>query len=150
MYAIRSYYEKTIKNLPPELQTERADNRILAMALEIKNSCKCPLIFVTKDTNLRIKADAVGLDAADYESDKVSIDELYSGTSEVSVSKDEVDRFYVITSYSIHYTKLYEIEIIFPSFFRPRDNHSSINSRCRVFPASTSAMAWVRRSAFFA
>jgi PhoH-like ATPase len=52
------------------------------------------VVFVTKDTNLRIKADAVGLVAADYESDKVSIEELYAGTSEVMVRKDEVDRFF--------------------------------------------------------
>ena len=38
-----------------------------------------PAIFVTKDTNLRIKADAIGLVAEDYESDKVAIEELYQG-----------------------------------------------------------------------
>jgi PhoH-like ATPase len=53
-----------------------------------------PVVFVTKDTNLRIKADAVGLPAEDYESDKVSIDELYSGTAQLMVEKEEVDRFY--------------------------------------------------------
>ncbi len=80
--------------LPPELQTDKADNRILAVALQMKAECQCPLVFVTKDTNLRIKADAVGLDAQDYESDKVSIEELYSGTAEIEVDKSEVDRFY--------------------------------------------------------
>jgi PhoH-like ATPase len=62
--------------LPPELKTDKADNRILAVALQMKAECQCPVVFVTKDTNLRIKADAVGLDAQDYESDKVSIEEL--------------------------------------------------------------------------
>jgi PhoH-like ATPase len=80
--------------LPPELQTDKADNRILAVALQMKAECECPVVFVTKDTNLRIKADAVGLDAQDYESDKVSIEDLYSGTAEIEVDKNEVDRFY--------------------------------------------------------
>jgi PhoH-like ATPase len=80
--------------LPPELQTDKADNRILAVALQMKAECQCPVVFVTKDTNLRIKADAVGLDAQDYESDKVSIEELYSGTAEIEIDKSEVDRFY--------------------------------------------------------
>ncbi|MEZ4600557.1 MAG: PhoH family protein [Syntrophotaleaceae bacterium] len=88
------YTEETLRSLPPELQTERGDNRILAVALQMKKECRCPVVFVTKDTNLRIKADAIGLVAADYESDKVSIEELYSGTAEVMVKKDEVDRFY--------------------------------------------------------
>lgn len=80
--------------LPPELQTDKADNRILAVALQMKAECQCPVVFVTKDTNLRIKADAVGLDAQDYESDKVSIEELYSGATEIEIDKSEVDRFY--------------------------------------------------------
>jgi PhoH-like ATPase len=86
--------EQTLKLLPPELRTERGDNRILAVAIELKESSDCPVIFVTKDINLRIKADAVGLMAEDYASDKVSIEELYSGTAEVLVDKVKVDTFY--------------------------------------------------------
>ncbi len=86
--------DEALRRLPPELQADRGDNRILAAALQVKEECQCPVVFVTKDTNLRIKADAVGLDAADYESDKVSIEELYSGTAEIVVQKEEVDRFY--------------------------------------------------------
>lgn len=85
---------EAFNRLPPELQTDKADNRILAVALQMKEECQCPVVFVTKDTNLRIKADAVGLDAQDYESDKVSIEELYSGAAEIEVDKSEVDRFY--------------------------------------------------------
>lgn len=88
------YTEEAMKRLPLELSSERGDNRILAVAVHLKETCKGPVIFVTKDTNLRIKADAVGLIAQDYESDKVSFDDLYSGTAEVTVDKALVDRFY--------------------------------------------------------
>jgi PhoH-like ATPase len=88
------FTEEALKRLPPELRSDQGDNRILAVALKMQEQSKFPVVFVTKDTNLRIKADAVGLPAEDYESDKVSIDELYSGTAQLMVEKEEVDRFY--------------------------------------------------------
>lgn len=89
-------FDEEIRRLiPPELSEQRADNRILAIALDAKNkSGKVPVILVTKDTNLRIKADAVGLKAEDYESDKVSIEELYTGFTVLDVTPETVDRFY--------------------------------------------------------
>jgi PhoH-like ATPase len=87
--------ERGLKALPPELRTERADNRILAVAIEIKErDGGSPVILVSKDTNLRIKADALGLVAEDYESDKVEIDDLYTGVTEIRVPAEQVDRFY--------------------------------------------------------
>lgn len=83
-----------VENLPPELQIDRADNKILSVALGLKKEFDCQIIFVTKDTNLRIKADALGLVAQDYENDKVSIDELYTGTCERIVAANVVDYFY--------------------------------------------------------
>jgi len=88
------FTEEALKRLPPELRSDQGDNRILAVALKMQEQSQFPVVFVTKDTNLRIKADAVGLPAEDYESDKVSIDELYSGTAQLMVEKEEVDRFY--------------------------------------------------------
>jgi PhoH-like ATPase len=88
------YTEEQLKCLPPELRIDRGDNRILAVALDVKARSEWPVVFVTKDTNLRIKADAVGLTAQDYESDKVSLEDLYSGTAEVFLPRQEIDRFY--------------------------------------------------------
>jgi PhoH-like ATPase len=85
---------EAMHKLPAELVDDRGDNRILAVAIDLKAVGDAPVIFVTKDTNLRIKADAIGLIAEDYESDKVSIDELYSGFAEVDVEPDQVDLFY--------------------------------------------------------
>ncbi|QWV95554.1 PhoH family protein [Geomonas oryzisoli] len=92
---IEIYEEKVMKRLPPELREERGDNRILAVAVDLMESQKqMPVILVTKDTNLRIKADALGLAAQDYESDKVAIDELYTGCATLEVGADVIDRFY--------------------------------------------------------
>ncbi|ACM21275.1 PhoH-related ATPase [Geotalea daltonii FRC-32] len=92
---VEIYEEKVMKRLPPELREERGDNRILAVAFDVKaKNEKEPVIFVTKDTNLRIKADAIGLVAEDYESDKVVIEDLYSGYIEIEAEADVIDRFH--------------------------------------------------------
>jgi PhoH-like ATPase len=80
--------------LPNELIATKADNRILATALNLMHD-NLPVVLVTKDTNLRIKADALGLRAEDYESDTVTLDELYSGEAELSVGPGVIDEFYV-------------------------------------------------------
>lgn len=82
------------EHLPSELIATKADNRILATALNLKHD-GLPVILVTKDTNLRIKADALGMKAEDYESDTITLDELYSGESEVIVEPGAIDEFYV-------------------------------------------------------
>ena len=71
------------------------DSRIIAVAIDIKEKePDRPTILVTKDVNLRIRADALGLVAADYEHDRTEIDELYTGMTERTVAKTEVDRLY--------------------------------------------------------
>src|SRR3989338_4299774 len=58
--------------LPVELVMEKADNRILALAISLKKEHpKRPVVLVTKDINLRIKADALGVTADDYEPESV-------------------------------------------------------------------------------
>ncbi len=91
---VELYTEEQMNILPPELRTDQGDNRILAVALNLKSHSDTPVVFVTKDINLRIKADVVGLTAEDYETDKVSLDELYSGTAEVLLSREKIDLFY--------------------------------------------------------
>jgi PhoH-like ATPase len=84
---------QTPDSLPSELIATKADNRILATALNLKND-GLPVILVTKDTNLRIKADALGMIAQDYESDTITLDELYSGETELTVAPGAIDDFY--------------------------------------------------------
>ena len=89
---------ETLAQLPPELQGGGGDNNILAVALEqmrSKGLADPPeVVLITKDTNLRIKADAVGLDAEDYSSDKVAIAELYPGARTVKVAASLIDELH--------------------------------------------------------
>ena len=70
------------------------DNRILSLAQAVqKAQPKNRTILVSKDINLRIKADALGLEAEDYETDRVFIKDLYTGTIELMVSPDKMASF---------------------------------------------------------
>lgn len=84
----------TLKKLPLELSGDTADNAILAVGMQCKLKCQCPVVVVSKDTNLRIKADALGLNAEDYETDKVDVEDLYTGTTEVFVSAEQIAEFF--------------------------------------------------------
>jgi PhoH-like ATPase len=79
--------------LPEGLELGKADNSILRVALGLKKRGE-DVRFVSKDINARIKADALGVAAEDFENAKVNIDELYRGWIEVQVSKDIIDQFY--------------------------------------------------------
>jgi PhoH-like ATPase len=84
-----------INPLPMELPMDKADNRILALAISIKkDQPKRPVVFVTKDVNLRIKADALGITSEDYEPESVEPEQLYAGTATLSVDGGLIDEFY--------------------------------------------------------
>ena len=70
------------------------DNRIVALALIVqKEQPQIPAILVTKDINLRIRADALGLQAEDYETDHIQLKDLYTGTAELAVSPERLAQF---------------------------------------------------------
>jgi len=74
--------------------TEPADTEILRVARTIKEAEHgTPVVIVTKDINLRIRADAVGLRAEDYESDQVRLTDVMAGKGEISVSPAQLEEF---------------------------------------------------------
>ena len=84
----------TTRRLPPELNVRDRNNLILAVALEVKEQDPAiPTIFVSKNINLRIKADALGLAVEDFESDIVIFDELYTGYRTVACSNLQYEKF---------------------------------------------------------
>lgn len=78
-------------------ENQMVDHLILGVALDVlERHPNDQTIFVTKDVNLRLRADALGLKAMDFEAGHVGvdIDELYSGLVEVPVPGSDVDAFY--------------------------------------------------------
>ena len=84
------------RSVPTTLrESQIADHLILMVALDVRDCNKGePTIFVTKDVNLRIRADALGLTSMDFEAEQIDIDELYSGMTELPVPGADVDTFY--------------------------------------------------------
>ena len=74
--------------------TDKADNRILVAALQLQAELSEPVIFVSKDINLRLKADMLGLKVADFEQDKVEPERLFTGFQTIDATDEEIDRFY--------------------------------------------------------
>ena len=72
----------------------KADNQILACARELLHTLKEHVVLVSKDTNLRIKADAIGVQAEDYTTDRVEMEELYAGHRTWEVEPAQVDLLY--------------------------------------------------------
>jgi PhoH-like ATPase len=79
--------------LPKELSMSKPDHYILGIALYFQQKGE-KAILITKDINLRIKAEAIGVDAQDYEKEKVKFEELYSGWRELKVPSAQIDAYY--------------------------------------------------------
>jgi len=69
------------------------DNRIIVVAHFLKEQGE-NVVFVSKDLAARIKAEAAGLEAEDYENLKYAYDSIYRGIRKLEISKHEVDLFY--------------------------------------------------------
>lgn len=76
------------------------DNRILAVALNIgmeekENSTGVTVTLVSKDALLRVKADALGIHAEDFLSDRVvQYDRMYTGYQNIHLSTNLMDELY--------------------------------------------------------
>jgi PhoH-like ATPase len=69
------------------------DNRIIATAFRLFKEGK-RVIFVSKDINARLKADALGIEVADFEKEKADFDQLYTGWRHLPVPAATIDRFH--------------------------------------------------------
>ncbi|MCK5194197.1 MAG: PhoH family protein, partial [Desulfobulbaceae bacterium] len=69
------------------------DNRILAVAYTLFKQGE-RVIFVSKDINARLKADALGIEVMDFEKQKINFDELFTGHRTQEVPGAVVDKFF--------------------------------------------------------
>ncbi len=79
--------------MPTPFASDSKDNQILGVAKYLQDH-KENVIFISKDINLRIKAEAIGLATQDYEKEKVNVTELYNGFKELQLPQSEIDKFY--------------------------------------------------------
>ena len=73
---------------------ERVDHRILAACLLLMQFNKAPVVLVTKDINMQLKARAVGIDCQDYLNDKVDAREVSNyDVRRIETDPSELHRF---------------------------------------------------------
>jgi PhoH-like ATPase len=80
--------------MPPGWDPLKGDNRLIGLAGHLKRTKEGPVVLVTKDLNLRIKADLLGISAEDFTNDKVDYERLYTGVHELRVSPETLNHFY--------------------------------------------------------
>jgi len=83
--------------LPDDLDLEDPDNQIIATALsEMEQNKTRKVVVVSRDINMRVKCDALGILTEDYQVEQVvaNSDQLYSGICEVLVDDQVIDNFY--------------------------------------------------------
>lgn len=85
------------KVIPEGLAQDKMDNRILSVAISAQKHLQKRyknIVVVSRDINMRIKANAFGLEADDYNKDKVEYKSAYTGFIELNVSADLIETFY--------------------------------------------------------
>lgn len=75
------------------LPLDRNSNRILLIAHLLKKEGE-RAVFVSKDFVSRVKAEAMDIEAEDYENLKVSYEQIYKGIKKLDVTKKDIDHFY--------------------------------------------------------
>ena len=81
--------------MPVGMNSEDSDNKIICTALRLKMEGR-EVVVVSRDVNMRVKCDAFGVVAYDYQPAQVveSVDRLYSGKVTLEVPPETIDKFY--------------------------------------------------------
>ena len=94
-------FDQNVGNCLPFQDMNVMDNRIIATAkyletyLGVSSSTgKREVIMVSKDTNMRIKADVFRIKAEDYKNDKIRVDENYTGVQHLTIPQILIDKVY--------------------------------------------------------
>ncbi|MFW5829338.1 MAG: PhoH family protein [Planctomycetota bacterium] len=101
------------------------DNRILGCAVMLKEEGD-DVLFISKDINARIKADALGIPSMDYDTQKVNIDELRSGVHRVECTRPgQIEAFDGGSPLSLDHELLQDLEVAHNEFvqFEDADEH---------------------------
>ncbi len=129
---IIAHAEDGINALEGIFTEDTPDHRIIAVAVELQVGKPSEnIVLVSKDINLRIKAQAVGLIAEDYVTDKVSFSEsIYSGSTLVEgVNPDGIAELYE-SPFSVEREKVLVPETALPNHFYILKNCSKSALAC--------------------
>lgn len=114
---IVTYDPEAARRIPSVMEFERifpgidkTDHRILACALQLREQIQPPVILVSKDLNMQLKARAVGIECEDYLHDKVEQREVSNfDIARVEVTSHELQRFASSGRLTLAANRLYDI-----------------------------------------
>ncbi len=112
---LRVEYATVSGDIPITWGVESNDNRILTQVLRLRRERKGLVALITRDTNMRLKCDALGVPAEDYQNAHIEVDEQYSGVTERLVSDELVDQIHAaghVSLDAIDPTGLYPQQIV--------------------------------------
>lgn len=95
----------------PNLDLTKNDNKILAVAYELQKKEKM-VFFISKDVNARIKAEALGIKARDYEKEMVEYSTLYRGWREIKINDEKIDEIFKNNELELKSYTFYENEYV--------------------------------------
>ena len=86
----------TQEDLPLDLDIKIPDHLIIATALKAQNETSSKVILVSRDINMRVIADAIGLTSEDFQNNQLvdSSDNIFTGLTTVLVDDQKIDNFY--------------------------------------------------------
>ena len=86
----------TPEDLPRDLDIKIPDHLIIATALKAQRESARKVILVSRDINMRVIADAVGLISEDFQNNQVvdTSENIFDGCTTVLVDDQIIDRFY--------------------------------------------------------
>ena len=86
----------TTEDLPRDLDTGVPDHLIIATALKAQREDSRKVVLVSRDINMRVIADAVGLVSEDFQNNQVvdNSENIFEGCATVLVDDQVIDRFY--------------------------------------------------------
>ena len=125
--------------------SRKMDNLILEVALEVRDKSEQAdeTILVTKDVNMRVRGDALGLVTTDYDEQNVNIEELYSGTTELELGGADIDEFYAQGSF--HLEELEDTELSANQYMLLRNKDKAGQTALARYDAATSSAVPVRK-----
>ncbi len=122
----------------PNLASTSADNRIICTAWHLQQEGK-RVVFISKDINARIKSDALGILAEDFEAQKVDFEHLYNGWRELPVSADVIQ-----TLFSDKQLKLPDVKLFANEFVLLKDELDESHTALSRYRADLDALVPVR------
>jgi len=120
------------------------DNRILEVALHVRDAdSNVQTILVTKDVNMRIRGDALGLQTADYDAEQIQVDELYAGAKDIEIDGGAIDEFYELNRLTL--AGHYDGQVKPNQYVLLRDRSNSAHTALARYDAKTGEVVPIKK-----